>query len=67
MFYSNSHNSIARNAMGISISGQSTPLYVDLDGTFIKSDMLLESLFSAINPDTYQFLAQQKRTDAVLF
>jgi hypothetical protein len=46
--------------MGISISGQSTPLYVDLDGTFIKSDMLLESLFSAINPDTYQFLAQQK-------
>ena len=84
--------------MGISITQQSTPLFVDLDGTFIKSDMLFESLFSAIksspwviffilpwlckgraflkmrlsdlsqqdvltlpkNPDTYQFLTQQK-------
>ena len=34
--------------MGISLTQELTPLYVDLDGTFIKSDMLLESLFSAI-------------------
>lgn len=84
--------------MGISLTQELTPLYVDLDGTFIKSDMLLESLFSAIksspwviifilpwlckgraflkmrlsdlaqqdvltiptNPQTYQFLTQQK-------